>query len=159
MEIRKFTVSLSKNNFGCDIFGRAKDLFVGKLARFSIDEAFVQVGGEGHEAHFAQAEIRQLDMAQGRDEQVVRFQISVDNAVAVQVLDRQDHLGKVESGHVARKWAHVLLRHKEEHVLKLISSRRFTLLFQPWRHIKEKETKDLKASLLNALLNDASNLT
>jgi hypothetical protein len=58
-------------------------LFVGKFSGLSIDEAFVQVGGQRHETHFAQTKIGQLNVSHGGNEQVIRLQVAVDDPVAV----------------------------------------------------------------------------
>ena len=84
-------------------------LFVAELARLAVDEAdLVEVGGQRHQAHLAEAKVGQLDVAQRRDEQVVRLQVAVDDAVAVQVLDGQHRLAEVETRHVRRERPHVL---------------------------------------------------
>lgn len=46
-------------------------LLVHKLSGILLDVAFVQVGGHAHEAYLGQAEVRQLDVAEGGDEQAV----------------------------------------------------------------------------------------
>ena len=110
------TISLTENYFWSYVLWRTKDLFVRELARLAIDETFVQVGGQRHEAHFAQPEIGQFNMPHGGNEQVVRFQIAVNDAVTVQVLDGQDHLSKIQTGHVTREWTHVLRKGKQKKI-------------------------------------------
>lgn len=46
-------------------------LLVHKLSSILLDVTFIQVGGHAHEADLGQAEVRQLDVAEGGDEQAV----------------------------------------------------------------------------------------
>ena len=144
------TISLTEDYFWSYVLWRTKDLFVRELARLSIDETFVQVGGQRHEAHFAQPEIGQFNMPHGGNEQVVRFQIAVNDAVTVQVLDGQDHLSKIQTGHVTREWTHVLRKGKQKKIWLLYCCVRQSPngITRPWRHFTTPWNKTRKLGLL-----------
>lgn len=46
-------------------------LLVHKLSGILLNVAFIQVGGHAHETNLGQAKVRQLDVAEGGDEQAV----------------------------------------------------------------------------------------
>ena len=62
-----------------DVLWCAEDLLVAELLCLLVNVALVQVDGQGHELHLAEAEVSELDVTQGGDQEVVRLQISVHN--------------------------------------------------------------------------------
>ena len=63
------------------------------------------------DGYLGESEIGEFDVAEGCDEKVIRFQIAVDDTVAVQILHGQHRLSKVKPRHIARKRTHILLFH------------------------------------------------
>ena len=55
--------TLTQNDFRRDVLWGAKDLLVAKLFRRTLQEICRQT----HQSHFAQSEVRQLDVSQGGD--------------------------------------------------------------------------------------------
>ncbi len=52
------------------------------------------------ETHAGKAEVRELDVAISANEHVVRFEVPVDDAMGVEVLDCEDELCNVHHGHL-----------------------------------------------------------
>ncbi len=61
----------------------------------------------------AQAEVSEFDMANRVEKNVLRLQISVNDAFRVQVLQREQDLGQVEAGHVLHEDALALQLHEQ----------------------------------------------
>ncbi len=59
------------------------NLFVRKLFRFFVDVSFVEIRSERHETHLGEPEVGELDVAEGGDQEIVRLQVSVDDAEGV----------------------------------------------------------------------------
>lgn len=110
-----------------------RHLFVQELPGVFLDVSFIQVRGQAHQADLGEAEVRQLDVSHGGDEEaaertgqgrsadtsvavtrsrvrvsLVGFQVSVDDAVVVEILQRQDGLREVHPSHVDRQRSDVL---------------------------------------------------
>ena len=94
--IHRLAIPLSENHLRSNIFRRPKHLLVRKLLCLLVNVSLVQIGRQGHQSHLAQAEVGELDVPEGSDEEVVWLEISVDNSKAVQILNCKDSLGKIE---------------------------------------------------------------
>lgn len=77
-----------QNHLWSNVLWCAEHLLVRELPCLFVNVAFIQIGGQGHEAHLAEAEVSQLDVAKGSDQQVVRLEVSVNDAIT----GRQVHL-------------------------------------------------------------------
>ena len=88
--------------------GFASYLLVRELFRLLVDVSLVEVGRQRHEAHLGEAKVGELDVAEGRDQQIVWLQVTVHDAERVQVLDGEHGLREVEARHVRREGPHIL---------------------------------------------------
>ena len=73
-------------------------LLVRKLLGLFIYIPLVQVGSEGHQPHLGETEVSEFNVAEGCDQEIVRFEVPMDNTKGVEILDRKDSLSKIESG-------------------------------------------------------------
>lgn len=73
---------------------RKEDLGSKILGRTTEGEGDVVVG----HSLFDEAKVCEMDMAEDVEHKVLWFEITIDDAVLVEVLDRQEHLGSVEAG-------------------------------------------------------------
>ena len=99
-----FAVALPEDHFGCDVRRCAEDLLIVECFRFFVDVLLVVVRGQRHETDLRQAEIGQFDVSDGCDEQIIGFEISMDDPVGVEVFHGQCGLGKVHAGDVEVQW-------------------------------------------------------
>ena len=99
-----FAVALPEDYFRCDVRRCAEDLLVVEGFRFLVDVLLVVVRRQRHETDLRQAEISQFDVSDGCDEQIIGFEISMDDPVRVQVFHGQCGLGKVHAGDVEVQW-------------------------------------------------------
>ena len=96
--VHRLAVALAEDHLGRDVLGGAEHLLVRELSCLLVDVSLVQVGGQGHEPHLAQPEVGELDVAQRRDQEVVRLQVPVHDPEGVKILHGQNSLREVESG-------------------------------------------------------------